>query len=189
MCHFFVSKTAINRPFLNSRLTVVSFKGRMNHKTLWNCVCDCGNACVASTASLTTGSTTSCGCRNKENQASMDGIRTGFVDGTYQVVVSDMTAFWAAGRYWELTLYTDLWNDEIVGWSLSSRKGDVSTYFEGLAEFLANKKEKYMGLETIFHTDQGSVYSSKAYNDILQPYGITRSMSRPGTPTTGRWRP
>jgi transposase InsO family protein len=52
-----------------------------------------------------------------------------------------------------------------------------------LAEFLANKKEKYMGLETIFHTDQGSVYSSKAYNDILQPYGITRSMSRPGTPT------
>ena len=64
------------------RLTVVSFKGRMNHKTLWNCVCDCGNACVASTASLTTGSTTSCGCRNKENQASMDGIRTGFVDGT-----------------------------------------------------------------------------------------------------------
>jgi transposase InsO family protein len=59
----------------------------------------------------------------------MDGIRTGFVDGTYQVVVSDMTAFWAAGRYWELTLYTDLWNDEIVGWSLSSRKGDVSTYF------------------------------------------------------------
>jgi putative transposase len=105
------------------------------------------------------------------------------VDGPYQVVVSDMTAFWAAGRYWELTLYMDLWNDEIVGWSLSSRKGDVSTYFEGLAEFLANKKEKYMGLETIFHTDQGSVYSSKAYNDILQPYGITRSMSRPGTPT------
>jgi hypothetical protein len=64
------------------RLTVVSFKGRLNHKTLWNCLCDCGNACVASTASLTTGSTTSCGCRNKENQAGIDSLRTGFVDGT-----------------------------------------------------------------------------------------------------------
>ena len=32
--------------------------------------------------------------------------------GPLQCVVSDMTAFWAAGRYWELTLYMDLWNNE-----------------------------------------------------------------------------
>lgn len=35
----------------------------------------------------------------------------------------------------------------------------------------------------ILHTDQGSVYASKAYNDLLPMYGITRSMSRAGTPT------
>ncbi|MBE6103926.1 MAG: hypothetical protein E7193_03430 [Erysipelotrichaceae bacterium] len=33
------------------------------------------------------------------------------------------------------------------------------------------------------HTDQGSVYSSKAYNDLLTNFNIQRSMSRAGTPT------
>ena len=35
----------------------------------------------------------------------------------------------------------------------------------------------------ILHTDQGSVYSSKAYNKLLENYNIHRSMSRAGTPT------
>jgi putative transposase len=105
------------------------------------------------------------------------------VTGPFQVVVSDMTAFWAAGQYWELTLYTGLWDDEIVGYGLTHKKGDPSGYYAGLAMFLEAKKEKYMGLETIFHTDHGSVYSSKGYNEILQPYDITRTMSDPGTPT------
>ena len=35
----------------------------------------------------------------------------------------------------------------------------------------------------ILHTDQGSVYSSKAYNDLLTNFNIQRSMSRAGTPT------
>ena len=35
----------------------------------------------------------------------------------------------------------------------------------------------------ILHSDQGSVYASKAYNELLPMYGITRSMSRAGTPT------
>ena len=33
------------------------------------------------------------------------------------------------------------------------------------------------------HTDQGSVYSSYAYNNLLQDFNIQRSMSRAGTPT------
>lgn len=51
------------------RLVVDSFKGRECNKTLWNCTCDCGNKCITSTSGLTMGSTTSCGCRNKENQS------------------------------------------------------------------------------------------------------------------------
>ena len=35
----------------------------------------------------------------------------------------------------------------------------------------------------ILHTDQGAVYSSKAYNKLLENYNIERSMSRAGTPT------
>ena len=104
------------------------------------------------------------------------------LDGPAQVVVSDMTAFWAGGKYWELTLYMDLWNNEIVGHSLSSRRGDRSTYFEGL-EMVAEKKKGMDGLDLILHTDQGSVYSSKSFNEPLPQYHITHSMSRAGTPT------
>lgn len=34
----------------------------------------------------------------------------------------------------------------------------------------------------ILHSDQGSVYASKAYNELLPMY-VNRSMSRAGTPT------
>ena len=35
----------------------------------------------------------------------------------------------------------------------------------------------------ILHSDQGSVYSSKKYNELLPMYNVIRSMSRAGTPT------
>lgn len=36
---------------------------------------------------------------------------------------------------------------------------------------------------TILHTDQGSVYASVAYNELIRETNITRSMSRAGKPT------
>lgn len=49
---------------------------------------------------------------------------------------------------------------------------------------LNNKiKRGYKDLETIFHTDQGAIYSSLSFNNILKDFFITRSMSRAGTPT------
>ncbi len=35
-----------------------------------------------------------------------------------------MTAFWVHGIYYELTLYMDLWNNEIVAHALSAKRGD-----------------------------------------------------------------
>ena len=49
---------------------------------------------------------------------------------------------------------------------------------------LPRAEEKVLGhMETIFHTDHGSVYSSKAFNEFLLPYDITRTMSDPDAPT------
>ena len=93
-----------------------------------------------------------------------------------------MTAFWVGRNHYELTLYMDLFNNEIVSYGLSDIRGNRNTYFEGLKD-LINKKEEYGNLKLIFHTDQGSVYSSKAFNDLLPLYNITHSMSRAGTPT------
>lgn len=97
-------------------------------------------------------------------------------------IVSDMTAFWCNKVYYELTLYMDLFNNEIVAYDLSSKRGDRLTYINGL-ETLIEKKKEYGDLELVLHTDQGSVYASKAYNELLPLYNITHSMSRVGTPT------
>ena len=104
------------------------------------------------------------------------------IDGPMQCIVSDMTALRVNGVYYELTLYMDLWNNEIIAHGLSSKRGDRMTYLSGLYDVLEFKK-KYPDQKLILHSDQGSVYSSKAFNDLLPMYGVTRSMSRAGTPT------
>ena len=78
--------------------------------------------------------------------------------------------------------FMDLFNNEIASYGLSDIRGNRNTYFEGLKD-LINKKEEYGNLKLILHTDQGSVYSSKAFNDLLLLYNITHLMSRAGTPT------
>jgi putative transposase len=104
------------------------------------------------------------------------------VNGPFECVVTDMTAFWCNETYWELTLFMDLWNNEIVAYGLSDVRGDPSTYHEGLTKLLEKKKE-YKDLKLILHSDQGAVYSSKSFNKLLPSYNIIRSMSRAGTPT------
>ena len=103
------------------------------------------------------------------------------IDGPLQYIVSDMTAFYVKGIYYELTLYMDLWNNEIVSHALSAKRGDRMTYISGLADLLELKKE-HPEYQMILHSDQGSVYASKAFNDLLPVY-VSRSMSRAGTPT------
>ena len=109
----------------------------------------------------------------------MQGIK---IDGPLQCVVSDMTAFYLNGTYYELTFFMDLWNNEILTHALSKKKGDRMTYISGLKNLLDIKKQ-YPNLETILHTDQGSVYASKSFNELLPLYNIVHSMSRAGTPT------
>lgn len=104
------------------------------------------------------------------------------VDGPLQCVVSDMTAFYLNGIYYELTLFMDLWNNEILSYSLSRKRGDRMTYISGLNGLIELKK-RHPDLEMVLHTDQGSVYASKSFNELLPLYNIIHSMSRAGTPT------
>ena len=103
------------------------------------------------------------------------------IDGPLQCIVSDMTAFYVNGIYYELTLYMDLWNNEIVSHAMSAKRGDRMTYISGLKDLLELKKA-HPEYKMILHSDQGSVYASKAYNELLPMY-VNRSMSRAGTPT------
>lgn len=49
-----------------NRLTVISYAGKKNGRTVWNCICDCGNKAVIYSKVLINGSTKSCGCYNRE---------------------------------------------------------------------------------------------------------------------------
>ena len=103
------------------------------------------------------------------------------VDRPRQVIVSDMTAlkFWIF--YFEVTFYFDVFTKQILTWKLSERRGGRDQYIDGLADVV----EMLKGCEepTILHTDQGSVYASMSYNDLILDTNIIRSMSRAGKPT------
>ena len=103
------------------------------------------------------------------------------VDRPRQVIVSDMTSlkFWIF--YFELTFYFDVFTKEILSWRLAERRGAREQYLNGLqdvVELLKGTTEP-----TILHTDQGSVYASMAYNELIKDTLIVRSMSRAGKPT------
>lgn len=101
----------------------------------------------------------------------------------FQLVVTDMTAFWANSHYYELTLFMDLFNNEIIAYYLSNKKGDSNSYHIGMAKVIEQKNKKYTDLEMILHSDQGSVYCSKKFNESLPLYNIIHSVSKPGKPT------
>ena len=100
-----------------------------------------------------------------------------------EVVVSDMTCFYVKGKYYELTFYFDAFTKEILSYALATRKGDSKQYYDGLKDVLELIKNEECTEPTILHTDQGSVYSSISYNELISNYNIKRSMSRAGTPT------
>lgn len=103
------------------------------------------------------------------------------VDRPRQVIVSDMTVFKVWYFYIEVTFYFDVFTKQILTFKFAERRGDRNQYIDGLkdiVELLRGKSEP-----TIIHTDQGSVYASKAYEDLIKDENIVRSMSRAGKPT------
>ncbi len=103
------------------------------------------------------------------------------VDRPRQVIVSDMTALKSSWYYFELTMYFDVFTKEIVAWRMAKARGAREQYVDGLADVVDLLKGQ--SEPTILHTDQGSVYSSIAYNDLIKDTNIIRSMSRAGKPT------
>ena len=77
-----------------------------------------------------------------------------------------------------LATVIDLYNREIIGYSLS-KKIDAELAKRALSNALARNPDA-SGL--IFHSDRGCQYSSRSYRDMLEQYGIRSSMSRPGCP-------
>lgn len=74
-----------------------------------------------------------------------------------------------------------MFTKEILSYKVAERRGSRNQYIDGLAdvvELLRGHTEP-----TVIHTDQGSVYASMAYNELIKDTNIVRSMSRAGKPT------
>ena len=101
-------------------------------------------------------------------------------------VVTDTTKIWFRNKPYDWTYYVDVFNNEIIGSNVATSKNcnNPLNHKIALNDMLNTKiKRGYKNLETIFHSDQGSIYSSLAFNNALKDYTIKRSMSRIGTPT------
>ena len=93
-----------------------------------------------------------------------------------QVLTSDITYLWTDEGWLYLAIVLDLFNREVVGWSLKPRMtADIVTDALTMAWF---RKRPAAGL--LHHSDRGSQYASHAFQDKLQGFGMTCSMSRKG---------
>jgi putative transposase len=87
---------------------------------------------------------------------------------------SDITYVWTDEGWLYLAVVLDLFNREIVGWSIKSRMtADIVIDALTMAWF---RRRPAPGL--IHHSDRGSQYASHAHRDKLTEYGMRCSMSR-----------
>ncbi len=93
-----------------------------------------------------------------------------------QTWTSDITYLWTDEGWLYLAIVLDLFNREVVGWSLQPRiTADIVTDALTMAWF---RRKPAGGL--IHHSDRGSQYASHAFQNELKAYGMVCSMSRKG---------
>ena len=98
------------------------------------------------------------------------------VDKPNTVWASDITCIWTGSGWLSLAIVMDLYARKIVGWSMQNRMTEKLT-IEALQMALTQRKP---AKNLLHHSDQGSQYQSRAFQDVLERHRITPSMSRKG---------
>jgi hypothetical protein len=92
-----------------------------------------------------------------------------------QVWVSDITYFYAMGRFYYLTFITDAFSRKIIGYNVSKRLFTESTSLAALE--MAFKDRKGVDLRgTIFHSDGGGQYYADGFLKKTAEKGMVNSM-------------
>jgi transposase InsO family protein len=94
----------------------------------------------------------------------------------YEVVVSDLTYVRVAGKWLYICLLLDLCGRKIIGFAAGNQHNAklVETAFYTIQTDLRKIK--------LFHTDRGSEFKNALIEQILDAFGIARSLSAKGTP-------
>lgn len=91
-------------------------------------------------------------------------------------LLTDITEFKIAGERVYLSPLLDLFNNEIVSWSVSRRQNMA------MVKEMMEGAEGYLGdMPVLLHSDQGWQYQQSSFQHTLARLGITQSMSRKAT--------
>jgi putative transposase len=93
-----------------------------------------------------------------------------------QVWVGDVTFVWTGQRWAYLAVVIDLFARKPVGWAMSFSPDSKLTSKALTMAFESRGKPQGV----MFHSDQGSHYTSRKYRQILWRYQIKQSLSRRG---------
>lgn len=103
----------------------------------------------------------------------------------FEKVCTDTTSLYHKGIKYDWNLYLDLFNNEIISYDfrVSQSGNGIQNHHSALKRFIKEKEKRgYTNQVTILHSDQGAIYTSRAFNAHLNST-IIRSMSRIATPT------
>lgn len=93
-----------------------------------------------------------------------------------EVIISDLTYIRVCGKWCYICLLINLFNREIVGFSVGNKKTAELVY-----EAFLNSNINLMKVK-IFHTDRGSEFNNKIIDNMLKAFNIERSLSQKGCP-------
>lgn len=104
----------------------------------------------------------------------VDRVFNGYEPRTH--ICSDLTYVRVGNKWCYICLLVDLYNREIVGHGASERK-DVRLVKSAFAtlDFPISDIE-------VFHTDRGSEFDNAQIDEMLEVFGINRSLSKKGCP-------
>lgn len=97
-------------------------------------------------------------------------------DAPLEKLVTDVTEFKVAGGKAYLSPVMDLYNNEILAWSVSQ-----SPNMAQVSEMMAGLEARLGGAKPLLHSDQGWQYRQRSYQASLGRLGIKQSMSRKAT--------
>jgi putative transposase len=110
-------------------------------------------------------------------------VRGQAFDTPREAVCSDIT-YLKSGEGWTyLCVVKDIVSGEILGESSGARMKKELV----IKAFLNAQARHKLEPGTIFHSDRGSQYTSKAFMNMLKLYGIKQSFSRVGMPGDNAW--
>ncbi len=94
-----------------------------------------------------------------------------------QAWVSDITYIRTAQGWLYLTVIIDLFDRKVIGWALSSGLKAEQTVMPAWRMAVKNRTPSE---QMIFHSDRGIQYACQAFANLVESYGVRRSMSRKG---------